>query len=195
MKEASERNMRAGCLAVLLMLLQTVEGVTWKVGDSAGWGLGVDYTQWVQLKVFEVGDFLLFTYNSSREDLLEVQPTYYATCTTIDPIASHTDGNTTILLSNSTSRYFISSIPGHCVAGVALEIQVGTPYLSPSPSPAPSSPPFFSPATSISTSPSQSQQAPPLPSVQTSSASQQFKALCLTIFLRIFIPLALLTCT
>lgn len=47
--------------AALLLLLATVPAVfavTFKVGDTAGWTSGIDYTVWVTGKTFRVGDTL-----------------------------------------------------------------------------------------------------------------------------------------
>ncbi|KAI5080167.1 hypothetical protein GOP47_0005646 [Adiantum capillus-veneris] len=145
-----------------------MEGTTWKVGDSKGWQLSVDYLQWTQGKVFEVGDFLLFTYNKSTENVLEVSAADYASCTTIGPIATYSDGNTTVLLENYTTRFFISGIPGHCLASMTLQIHVGSPSPTPSPSPSPPSPePTSSPFSPVTIdSPSVS---PPSPQQQGSS--------------------------
>ncbi|MCO5557212.1 hypothetical protein L7F22_010772 [Adiantum nelumboides] len=152
--------MRGGCRIMLVVALLAllfvlgVEATTWKVGDSQGWQLNVDYAEWTQGKVFDVGDFLLFTYNTSTENVLEVSAADLASCTTIDPIVTHTDGNSTVLLSNYTTRYFISGIPGHCLASMTLQIHVGSPAPTPSPSPEPGASPLLPPTTIVSPTPS-----------------------------------------
>ncbi|MCO5593118.1 hypothetical protein L7F22_047124 [Adiantum nelumboides] len=138
-------------------------------------------------EVFEVGDFLLFTYNKSTENVLEVSAADLASCTTIDPIVRYTDGNSTVLLSNYTTRFFISGIPGHCLASMTLQIHVGSPAPTPSPSPEPAASPLLPPATIVSPTPyltpPLSQQVNSPPSPLPSSASRSWNVPCLVALL------------
>lgn len=158
---------------VLFVLLQGAEATTWTVGGSKGWALNVDYSQWLQGKVFEVGDVLLFTYNKTKENVLEVSEADYATCTVAEPIAFYSDGNTSVALKNDSTRYFISGVAGHCLDGMTLQIQMGArpPAPAPAPTPARTSSPAAPPSlSSPSVSPPLPQDSPP-PSLPNSASS------------------------
>ncbi|KAI5079478.1 hypothetical protein GOP47_0004957 [Adiantum capillus-veneris] len=151
--------MGGGCVVVMVALVMCLlvlgtEETTWKVGDSKGWQLNVDYAQWSRGKLFVAGDFLLFTYDKNTENVLEVSAADYASCTTIAPIAAYSDGNTTVLLANYGRRFFISGIPGHCLASMTLQI-----HESPEPVFSPLSPLTIPPVPSLS--PPHQESSPP----------------------------------
>lgn len=147
--------LRMWAMAITLPLLLPCQATFWTVGDSHGWNLAVNYSQWLQGKTFKLGDVLFFSYNQSKHSVLEVSEADQATCTTADPIASYTSGNTSITLGNASTHYYICGIPGHCLDGMTLVIKISngsTP--APIPAPAPSfSTPNSSPESSFTPSP------------------------------------------
>lgn len=65
----------------------------------------------------------VFTYTSSH-DVLEVTKAAYDACSATTPVESYTGGNTAIKLSAPGKRYFICGVPGHCAAGMKLDVDI-----------------------------------------------------------------------
>ena len=65
----------------------------------------------------------VFNYAASH-DVVEVSKAGYDACSPSTPLASHTDGKTTIKLTTAGKRYFICGVPGHCTAGMKLVVNV-----------------------------------------------------------------------
>ncbi|KAL3371597.1 hypothetical protein AABB24_008239 [Solanum stoloniferum] len=93
------------------------------VGDSSGWGLGVDYTTWASGTTLNVGDSLAFNYPSGHS-VDEVSSSDYASCTTGNSITSDNSGATTIPLKTAGTHYFICGVMGHCSGGMKLAVTV-----------------------------------------------------------------------
>ncbi|KAJ7546099.1 hypothetical protein O6H91_08G024700 [Diphasiastrum complanatum] len=130
------------------------------VGDRAGWRpRSVDYAQWSARNAFRAGDSLLFPYDQGAQSVMSVSKEDFHLCRTKNPIEHYTDGNTIVRLDRER-YYFISGVPGHCNAGMKLEVILA----GASPSGAPSSPPVAGP------SPTVSSPTPPAP-VPTPSAA------------------------
>ncbi|XP_065025620.1 uclacyanin 1-like [Musa acuminata AAA Group] len=92
-------------------------------GPNGGWNTITDLQAWASTKRFAPGDSLIFTYTSSH-DVLEVTKAAYDACSATTPMESHTGGNTAIKLSAPGKRYFICGVPGHCAAGMKLDVDV-----------------------------------------------------------------------
>ncbi|XP_020586223.1 blue copper protein-like [Phalaenopsis equestris] len=101
--------------------LQPASADDYNVGDSQGWTTGVDYTTWVSDKTFKVGDKLVFKYGGLHS-ADEVSKSDYDSCTSGNAIQSHSDGSTTIKLTEAGTRYFICGTPGHCDGGMKLAV-------------------------------------------------------------------------
>eukprot|EP00253_Pinus_taeda_P017082 PITA_17082 len=134
---------------VSCVVMVQVSAVVHNVGDKSGWIIGVlNYTAWAAPIRFHVGDSLVFLYNKRVHNVLEVTEEDYDLCTTSRPLASHSDGNTTVILKTAGNHYYICGFPGHCSAGQRLGIRVSRAANvlpgSPSHSPAPSSSPLTS---------------------------------------------------
>ncbi|KAH7668598.1 Cupredoxins domain-containing protein [Dioscorea alata] len=152
-------------LALLLVVAAAPALATdYTVGDSQQWNLGVNYSTWVSGKTFKVGDNLVFTYSKSSHDVAEVNKADYGSCSKNNIIKTYNDGNTTIALNTTGSRYFICSFSDHCSQGMKLEVSVSS-----SPSTPPSSGP--SPPSSPPPPPSGGSSAPPPPANGPSSQS------------------------
>ncbi|AEE32078.1 copper ion binding / electron carrier protein [Arabidopsis thaliana] len=110
----------------------------YKVGDSKSWGVYDSdfYYNWSKEKQFNVGDGLLFEYNNEVNGVYEISGDLeFLNCDPTSPIAVHKTGHDIIKLTKPGIHYFISSEPGHCGAGLKLQVVVGTtlnvPKLSP----------------------------------------------------------------
>ncbi|CAH8273525.1 unnamed protein product [Arabidopsis lyrata] len=113
-------------------------GNIYKVGDSKRWSVydSEFYYQWSKEKQFHVGDSLLFEYNNEVNDVFEISGDLeFLYCDPISPVAVHKTGHDLIKLTEPGIHYFISSEPGHCEAGLKLQVVVGptanVPKLSP----------------------------------------------------------------
>ncbi|XP_022769653.1 uclacyanin-3-like [Durio zibethinus] len=128
----------AAALLVLLLATPAVYAVQYTVGDSSGWSTSGDYTTWVQGKTFNVGDTLLFTYDSSSHRVEEVTKSDYDNCNSGNSLKTYSGGNTVITLSSTGPMYFICPTTGHCALGMKLAINVvaasGNTPSTPSPS-------------------------------------------------------------
>ncbi|KAJ3705079.1 hypothetical protein LUZ61_008784 [Rhynchospora tenuis] len=97
------------------------------VGAPGGsWNLQTNLTRWAESNIFYPGDIILFNYDSSQHNVLEVTKTDFDSCTATNPIAAHTDGSGVINLSAVGTRYFICGFNGHCAAGQKVQINVFT---------------------------------------------------------------------
>ncbi|CAL9135878.1 unnamed protein product [Musa textilis] len=150
--------MVAGLLHIAIATRYTVGG------PNGGWNTITDLQAWASTKRFAPGDSLIFTYTSSH-DVLEVTKAAYDACSATTPMESYTGGNTAIKLSAPGQRYFICGVPGHCAAGMKLEVDViSTAVGAPPPkhhypraapkstSHSPSEPPMFAPSRAPSAS-------------------------------------------
>lgn len=105
---------------------QLCVGAVYKVGDSAGWTtIGhVDYRAWAANKTFQVGDTILFVYNPTFHNVLQVTHAAYKSCNTTSPIATYTTGNDSITITTLGHHWFLCGTPGHCQAGQKVNIDV-----------------------------------------------------------------------
>ncbi|RLN32916.1 mavicyanin-like [Panicum miliaceum] len=79
-----------------------------------------------------------FKYAASH-DVTEVTKAGYDACSGANPVKSYTGGATTVKLAAPGKRYFICSVPGHCAAGMKLEVTVAAAAVT-APAPARSKP-------------------------------------------------------
>ncbi|XVE53642.1 hypothetical protein DITRI_Ditri03aG0019400 [Diplodiscus trichospermus] len=108
----------------------------WKIPSSQSESLN----KWAGASRFQIGDSLVWNYDSTRDSVLQVSKTDYETCNTSSPIAVHKDGNTKVKLEKSGPYYFISGAEGHCQKGQKLILVVMAARsqlmgISPAPSP------------------------------------------------------------
>ncbi|KAJ6803814.1 putative blue copper protein [Iris pallida] len=100
-----------------------------------------NYTAWSEKKTFHVGDTLLFVYNNTFHNVVEVKKSDYDACTEKSAIATYTTGNDSITIKTAGTHYYLCGFPGHCSIGQKVEIAAsaakGTaPASSAAPSPA-----------------------------------------------------------
>ncbi|XP_006658198.1 mavicyanin-like [Oryza brachyantha] len=150
-------------VAVVAMaaLAQLAAAVVHPVGGNGAWDTTGNYNAWSASQKFSQGDSILFTYPPSH-DVLEVSKADYDACSPANAVASYTGGSSTIKLAAPGKRYFICGLPGHCAAGMKLEVTVDAatkprhkkavaPATAPSMPPAASSPNGEMPAVSSPT--------------------------------------------
>ncbi|CAN6925633.1 unnamed protein product [Brassica oleracea var. botrytis] len=101
------------------------------VGDSSGWELYTNYTNWTQGREFHVGDVLVFNYNRDQHNVMQVNSTAYVDCGRDNYISLFNKGNDSIVISSGypTSTIsevgehrFICAVDGHCENGQKLII-------------------------------------------------------------------------
>ncbi|XP_039793063.1 uncharacterized protein LOC120659060 [Panicum virgatum] len=114
-----------------------------------------------------------FKYAASH-DVTEVPKAGYDACSGANPVKSYTGGATTVKLTAPGKRYFICSVPGHCAAGMKLEVTVAAP--APAPAPARSKPRHQrslapTPAPAMASEPSSVPSNDGLPTVSTPTAA------------------------
>ncbi|OEL18193.1 hypothetical protein BAE44_0020786 [Dichanthelium oligosanthes] len=102
-------------------------GASYTVGEPGGgsWDLRTNLTAWASSIDFSPGDRLVFRYNASAHDVVEVTRDGYLSCSAASPVAAALrTGRDTVQLGGTGSRYFICGVPGHCGAGMKLEGRV-----------------------------------------------------------------------
>ncbi|XP_051198901.1 basic blue protein [Lolium perenne] len=132
---------RALLLAVVSMaaLLGTALGASYTVGAPSGsWDLKTNYTRWASGVKLYAGDQLRFQYTVAEHNVVEVTKSGYDACNgSNNTVATYQIGNDTIPLTAAGSRYFICGVPGHCAAGMKLQVNVSSQLTPPPPPPPP----------------------------------------------------------
>ncbi|MCL7027801.1 hypothetical protein MKW94_008538 [Papaver nudicaule] len=112
-------------------------------GKSNGWEVPASpqsqpLNQWAQSSRFQLGDSLVWKYETGKDSVLQVTRENYLNCVSTKPIAEYKDGtNTKVVLNKSGPYYFISGAKGHCEKGQKLIVVVMAPRVeAPAPSPA-----------------------------------------------------------
>ncbi|XP_028807770.1 early nodulin-like protein 1 [Neltuma alba] len=156
----------------LVLLVEKSGAYDFVVGGQKGWTVPSDpnfnpYNTWAEKSRFQIGDSLVFNYNSGQDSVLEVKSEDYANCNTNAPIAKYTDGHTVYKFDHSGHHFFISGNKDNCLKNEKLVVVVLSDRSktrqarSPAPSPL---------ASSSTLAPSLSSAAPP-PSPPPSAAS------------------------
>ncbi|PSS17380.1 Blue copper protein [Actinidia chinensis var. chinensis] len=162
------------CVFIVLCVAVPSLATVYNVGESSGWTVGVDYTNWTSGKTFVVGDSLVFNYGSGHT-VDEVSGSDYNTCTIGNSNKTDNSGTTTLLLNTAGTHYYICGVIGHCGSGMKLAVTVadGGVTAAPSESPPPTTtalpPPvtFTSPPGSVLPQPSKSVTLSPFVAVVT----------------------------
>ncbi|KAM3279267.1 hypothetical protein ACQJBY_046531 [Aegilops geniculata] len=103
------------CCATIVVL-----GKEWTVGDNKGWSFGV--SGWESGKHIQSGDVLVFKYNPSMHNVVQVGEGDYNSCRVSGPSRTYTSGNDHIQLSRGGKAFFICSLPGHCHQGMKIAV-------------------------------------------------------------------------
>ncbi|KAL9241941.1 hypothetical protein vseg_015993 [Gypsophila vaccaria] len=104
--------------ALLITLMCVALGIV-SAQTTVDWKLGQSYTSY-STQSFKTGATIVFNYDSTH-NVLVVSKSDYDNCNTASPIQKFTDGKTTITLKQGAS-YFICGVPGHCSAGMKLQV-------------------------------------------------------------------------
>ncbi|XP_048329312.2 mavicyanin [Ziziphus jujuba] len=111
-------------IIITSVLFPCVSASTYMVGKETGWNLISNLHDWAAANPFTAGDFLVFLYNQSANDVLEVQHLDYLNCNASHPIRTYNSGKTVVKLTQPGPMYFICSRGDHCKRGLRLHIQV-----------------------------------------------------------------------
>ncbi|KAL9229275.1 hypothetical protein vseg_004760 [Gypsophila vaccaria] len=119
---------------------------------TVDWTIGKSYTTY-STQSFKPGGTIVFNYDKALHNVEVVSKSDYENCVSGNALQTFSDGKTTITLKQGP-MYFICGIPGHCTAGMKLQVNVGD--SGSSSTPATPSTPKSTPTPSISqpTSPS-----------------------------------------
>ncbi|KAF3320592.1 uclacyanin-3-like protein [Carex littledalei] len=159
------------CVLSMAFLVQIAMGVDYPVGGTAGgWDTNTDLSTWATGQTFVAGDSLTFKYPSSH-DVVEVTKADYDTCSGNNPLGSYTGGSTTIKLATAGKRYFICTTPGHCAAGMKLEVNVASTTATTAPAPIAPAPKSIAPSLAPVVAPTTDSTVPDLPIVSTPAPS------------------------
>ncbi|KAJ6753606.1 hypothetical protein OIU79_026439 [Salix purpurea] len=99
-------------------------------GDLKGWTVPDNtssknhYNDWANITRFQIGDSLLFSYDSSKDSVLQVSKEDYDNCTTTNPIAAFHDAKTVITFKHSGPYYFISGNKDNCLKNEKVVVVV-----------------------------------------------------------------------
>ncbi|MBA0708821.1 hypothetical protein Golax_023911 [Gossypium laxum] len=111
--------------AVIFVFTMALWGVSmaaihW-VGGFAGWTTEIHDGK---LSSFINTPIAVFRYNNKFNNVVRVTHQNFKSCNATSPIAVYSSGADTINLTRPGHLYFICSIPGHCLAGQKVNIEV-----------------------------------------------------------------------
>ncbi|XP_061354396.1 mavicyanin-like [Gastrolobium bilobum] len=117
---------RAVVFLMMMASFQVSYAAVHKVGDSAGWTIigNIDYKKWAATKNFQVGDTVIFQYNSQFHNVMRVTHSMYKSCNASSTLTTFTTGNDSIKITNYGHHFFLCGVPGHCQAGQKVDINV-----------------------------------------------------------------------
>nr|KYP55316.1 Early nodulin-like protein 3 [Cajanus cajan] len=160
------------------------------VGGQKGWSVPNDpsfnpFNQWAEKSRFQIGDSLVFNYQSGQDSVLYVKSEDYASCNTGSPYAKYSDGHSVIKLNQSGPHFFISGNKDNCLKNEKLTVIVladrskntnqttnaspPSPQSPSSPSPAPTGQEGQSPPPDTNQTPSPVSEPPPHPNAAASA--------------------------
>ncbi|OVA11130.1 Plastocyanin-like [Macleaya cordata] len=128
-KKALMQGLVVFCVVLLMMERSVVDATEFKVGGAKGWNVPSDshaltYNQWAEMNRFQIGDSLLFVYQPDNDLVMQVNKEDYANCNTATPIATYSDGKTSIVFKDSGPHYFISGIKENCIKNEKMVVVV-----------------------------------------------------------------------
>ncbi|RCU61444.1 hypothetical protein SEVIR_2G000900v4 [Setaria viridis] len=157
------------------LVVQLAAAADHPVGGNGAWDAsGTSYNAWSANQKFVQGDTIAFKYAASH-DVTEVTKSGYDACSGANAVKSYTGGATTVKLAAPGKRYFICSVPGHCAAGMKIEVTVAAAAVT-APAPAKSKPRHQrsvapTPAPAMAPEPSSVPSTDGLPTVSTPTAA------------------------
>ncbi|CAJ2650459.1 early nodulin-like protein 2-like [Trifolium pratense] len=117
-----------GWFCVMLMIHKSA-AYEFIVGGQKGWSVPGDsnsnpFNQWAEKSRFQIGDSLVFNYQSGKDSVLYVKSEDYASCNTGSPNAKFSDGHTVFKLNQSGPHFFISGNKDNCLKNEKVTIIV-----------------------------------------------------------------------
>ncbi|KAF5185990.1 Basic blue protein [Thalictrum thalictroides] len=106
-------------LLVLLLHSEIVDAATFQVGDAGGWTF--NSASWTKGKKFKAGDVLVFKYNPSVHNVVQVDQKSYNSCMTPSGAKVFKSGNDQIKLAKGQNS-FICSFISHCQSGMKITV-------------------------------------------------------------------------
>ncbi|KAK9086771.1 hypothetical protein Syun_029165 [Stephania yunnanensis] len=100
--------------------LRLTMAAVYTVGDGQWTLQGPDYQKWADSKSFKVGDSVVFKYNTSFHNVLQVKKHALESCNKTAPLGTFTSGADTIALNATGHFYFFCGIGAHCEAGMKV---------------------------------------------------------------------------
>ncbi|CAL0328918.1 unnamed protein product [Lupinus luteus] len=118
-----------GWLCVMLLVHQGAAGYEFIVGGQKGWSVPSDtnfnpFNQRAEKTRFQIGDSIVFNYQSGQDSVLYVKSEDYASCNTASPYAKFSDGHTVIKLIHSGPHFFISGNKNNCLKNEKVTVIV-----------------------------------------------------------------------
>ncbi|RDX93222.1 hypothetical protein CR513_24546, partial [Mucuna pruriens] len=86
-----------------------------------GWDDFFDCNNWCDGKEFHVGDVLVFNYESSHHNVLQVDSTAYENCTKDSYTHRFNSGNDSVVLKEG-GAWFLCGVEDHCENGQKLQV-------------------------------------------------------------------------
>ncbi|XP_044951347.1 mavicyanin-like [Hordeum vulgare subsp. vulgare] len=112
-------------ITVAMNMIGTALSISHMVGAPGGsWDLQTNYSQWISRIRFTTSDELHFLYPTTMYNVVEVSKAGHDRCNASNPIAKFSTGTDVVSLAATGTRYFICSFPGHCVAGMKVQVNV-----------------------------------------------------------------------
>ncbi|XP_057458752.1 early nodulin-like protein 9 [Lotus japonicus] len=113
----------------LLLMVHKSAAYEFVVGGQKGWSVPSDpnfnpFNQWAEKSRFQVGDSLVFNYQSGQDSVLYVKSEDYASCNTGSAYAKYSDGHTVFKLNKSGPYFFISGNKDKCNKNEKLAVIV-----------------------------------------------------------------------
>ncbi|KAK8464177.1 hypothetical protein PHAVU_011G139300 [Phaseolus vulgaris] len=125
----SKKAVHAFAWLCLLLMVQKGASYDFVVGGQKGWSVPNDpsfnpFNQWAEKSRFQIGDSLVFNYQSGQDSVLNVKSEDYASCNTDSPYAKFSDGHTVFKLNQSGPHFFISGSKDNCLKNEKLTVIV-----------------------------------------------------------------------
>lgn len=112
----------------LMLMIHKSAAYDFIVGGQKGWSVPSDsnnpFNQWAEKSRFQVGDSLVFNYQSGKDSVLYVKSEDYASCNTGSPVAKFSDGHTVFKLNQSGPHFFISGNKDNCLKNEKVTVIV-----------------------------------------------------------------------
>ncbi|KAI5387537.1 early nodulin-like protein 1 [Lathyrus oleraceus] len=113
----------------LMLMIHKGAAYEFIVGGQKGWSVQGDtsfnpFNQWAEKSRFQVGDSLVFNYQTGQDSVFYVKSEDYASCNTASPYAEFSGGHTVFKLNQSGPHFFISGNKDNCVKNEKIKIIV-----------------------------------------------------------------------